>query len=304
MATTTITSYRPIMNRRRLIALAEYVLGATTLVGAGKRLLERAARLPRYALRNHCRKPCRWRQALEKLGKALRDQQTPPYAVFVRGNSKLPFYAFSSLPLFTCPGAGECASYCYSIRHGWRFSDAFARQIQNTLLLRHDPMEIDRAWWGVPYGAIVRLYVDGDVDSLRTLTLWFDLLDNRPDIQAYGYSKSWEIFLRASRTGVFPGNYVLNLSTGSRYGDESSIAREMEALPITRGWYRSIDVPGWGRGDHSRYADRDYHRAVRQHAPTNRAFSCPGNCGECLPGGGHACGDPRLHGVEIVVGKH
>lgn len=61
------------------------------------------------------------------------------------GNSKLPFLAYSELPMSTCPGAGECGVYkrdastgtiasgwCYSFK-AWRYPAAFARQFLNTL---------------------------------------------------------------------------------------------------------------------------------------------------------------------------
>ena len=60
------------------------------------------------------------------------------------GNSKLPFIAYSELPMSTCPGAGDCGVYqkdassgsivgwCYSFK-AWRYPDAFKRQFLNTL---------------------------------------------------------------------------------------------------------------------------------------------------------------------------
>jgi len=65
-----------------------------------------------------------------------------PFSVFMaQGNSKLPFYAFSSLPGFDCPGAGACLygdndftpdnfgkGWCYSFK-GWRYPAAFFRQL-------------------------------------------------------------------------------------------------------------------------------------------------------------------------------
>lgn len=60
------------------------------------------------------------------------------------GNSKLPFIAYSELPMATCPGAGACGvqmkdaqtgavvGWCYSFK-AWRYPDAFARQFLNSL---------------------------------------------------------------------------------------------------------------------------------------------------------------------------
>jgi hypothetical protein len=61
-----------------------------------------------------------------------------------KGNQKLPFAAYSTLPMATCPGAGGCSvtatttakprldGYCYSVK-AWRYPDAWARQFRNTL---------------------------------------------------------------------------------------------------------------------------------------------------------------------------
>jgi hypothetical protein len=66
------------------------------------------------------------------------------WTVLANGNGKLPFKAYSELPMATCPGAGGCAvyidtpaaqgqkGYCYSFR-AWRYANAFARQFLNTL---------------------------------------------------------------------------------------------------------------------------------------------------------------------------
>jgi len=57
-----------------------------------------------------------------------------------KGNMKLPFVAYSTLPMTSCPGAGGCAvgldekgkkyGYCYSFT-AWRYPDSFARQFRN-----------------------------------------------------------------------------------------------------------------------------------------------------------------------------
>ncbi len=121
----------------------------------------------------------------------------PQFKIFTKGNGKLPFYSFSSLPGVTCPGAGDCLKFCYSFR-SWRYPAAFFRQIQNTILLMSDT---GREHLRLEFNKLkpnhdFRLYVDGDFDSLETMKFWMDLLKSRPDIRAYGYSKSWELFYR------------------------------------------------------------------------------------------------------------
>lgn len=141
-----------------------------------------------------------------------------PFSIFSpSGNKKLPFFAFSSLPAWDCPGAGPCLDWCYSFR-SWRYPGAFFRQLQNSLLLRFSKDLIARAWEKIPNKSIVRLYVDGDFFDLAILVFWMELIKARPSLKVYGYSKSWELFLQLDKKGfAWPTNYFLNLSSGSKY---------------------------------------------------------------------------------------
>jgi hypothetical protein len=44
--------------------------------------------------------------------------------------------------------------------------------------------------------------------------------------------------------------------------------------------------------------------AALKEAGHEKRFACPGNCGNCLPNGRHACGDSALQGVTIGIGVH
>ena len=120
----------------------------------------------------------------------------PQYSVFgMKGNSKLPdFVAFSSLPAVTCPGAGDCLAYCYSFR-AWRFAHSFGRQASAAYLMRHNPAAIAVAFNALPANVTLRLYVDGDFSSAADVAFWMNNLRVRPDIKAYGYSKSFSELL-------------------------------------------------------------------------------------------------------------
>jgi hypothetical protein len=165
---------RPVMPRPELKELTRRVLAAPTLADAAS-LLERTAEgLPQT--------PHTWGYYLLKLARGLAAGEAA-FSIFVEGNIKLPFFAFSALPEFTCPGAGDCLSWCYSFT-GWRYPATWARQLQNTLLLKHKPEHISDAFGLLPHGVILRLYVDGDFDSERTVALWMHALATRPDIQS------------------------------------------------------------------------------------------------------------------------
>jgi len=225
-----------------------------------------------------------------------------PFTIFAKGNSKLPFYSFSNLPIVNCPGRGECAKWCYSLK-AWRYPAGFFRQVQNTLLVRLQHSALKAAWDKLPNGCDIRLYVDGDFDSMESLQFWFNRMNERKDLRVYGYSKSWMLFLNHEKAGgEFPENYTLNLSSGSRYG--ADIRSEMEALPIVRGNFTAFEIPADIRAKHEAAMVRE----VAKKNGTRKTFVCPGKCGECMLVKGknrHACGEKELmKNVNVVIATH
>ena len=253
-----------------------------------------------------------------------------PFSIFAeKGNKKLPFFAFSSLPGFDCPGAGACLfggivaerererdtnlwkGWCYSFT-AWRYPAAFLRQLQNSILLRFGNQVIENAWEKIPANKILRLYVDGDFFDLSTLRFWMRLVRKRPDLDVYGYSKSWQLFLALESEGFeWPSNYMLNLSSGSKYGRAlrarmeklSCVRGEFVAVPVARKW---IDSKAYQ--DKANAGSKEYRKEVlqrlREAHPGGKHFACPGNCGNCIPGGKQACGNLDLSGVVIGIGIH
>ena len=235
-----------------------------------------------------------WARFGVKLAQWMDDiDATPPFKVFgLSGNVKLPFVTFSTLPDYTCPGAGSCLSVCYSFK-AWRFPAAFFRQIQNTILIRRRKRTIEKIWMSLPKNRSVRLYVDGDIDSQATLRFWMRVIARRPDLAVYGYSKSWALFL--DYEGAWPKNYLLNISSGSIYGDD--VRARMLALPVVRGSFDMVPIDKKLAG---KYSDPEYKAAIRSQA---KGFLCPGRCGTCTKTV-HACGSKRFDGVPILIGIH
>jgi hypothetical protein len=250
-----------------------------------------------------------WGFHAQKMIAFLRDG-VPAFTIFTRGNSKLPFVSFSVLPLVSCPGAGDCKRWCYSLK-AWRYPAAFFRQLQNLILLfsKEGLEHIIQAWNKIEKGAQVRLYVDGDVHNLETLAFWFGLCYSRPDLSVYGYSKSWGVFLRWQ--GEFPTNYTLNLSSGSVYNAE--VKSQVAKLPIVRGEFVAVQasVPAPKRckktgAPSDLGAWQAYRKAVTEAAQAAghaKVFVCPGLCGFCS-NGKHACGNRAFDGVTIAIGVH
>ena len=243
-----------------------------------------------------------WGAEARVLVEWLKDTTQPAqYSIFVKGNSKLPFYAFSNLPLVNCPGKGDCAKWCYSLK-AWRTPGGLFRQIQNTILIRERSSQLKTAFYALPKNTDVRLYVDGDIDSLSTMIFWFNLMNNREDLNVYGYSKSWKLFVEYYEMGgKFPNNYSLNLSSGSRYENRQDIVDVMNSLPITRGNFIAVQAGKKPTSKEVRVA------AIAQ--GIKNVFVCPGKCGECLKTktvkNVHACGSLNtFKNVNIVIGVH
>jgi hypothetical protein len=237
--------------------------------------------------------------------------------VFAEGNGKLPFYAFSSLAGLDCPQAGAClyrdgkeesgpmTGFCYSFKC-WRYPDAFMRQLVNSIRLRTEAgrAEIVKAWFALPKGVTVRLYVDGDFASPEILSFWFRLCFARPDLQVYGYSKSWRLILDyANSGGRFPTNYLLNLSSGGSGSEEEKVA--VAALPIARGEFIAVQtLKDHGKAYQSRkHAGFGAYQADVKEQSGRKVFVCSGKCGDCTPSG-HACGSEKFRGIPIAIGIH
>jgi hypothetical protein len=257
-------------------------------------------------------------------GKAYREALARYYdrgerpAVFAEGNGKLPFYAFSSLPGIDCPQAGAClyrdgkessglmTGFCYSFKC-WRYPDAFMRQLVNSLRLRTESgrAEIVMAWFALPQGR----------DSASLCRRGFRLAGNsvvldalcvaRPDLQVYGYSKSWQLLLSYDQAtgGRWPSNYLLNLSSGGSGTEEEKEA--VSRLPIARGEFIAIaTLKDHGKAYQSRKNTgfAEYARDVKAQSG-RKVFVCSGKCGDCTPSG-HACGSEKFRGIPIAIGIH
>lgn len=248
---------------------------------------------------------------LEKLYSFIANGGKTPFSIFAeKGNSKLPsFVAFSSLPGVTCPGAGDCLQFCYSFK-AWRTPVAFGRQTMNAYILRFKPQLIVAALDALMHkkkfsnGFTLRLYVDGDFSSVSDFALWQGILAERPNIAAYGYSKSFNEILAYAKSGAsFASNYVLNVSGGHNHDIDT--VKQIEALPITRGSFVAVPVVHKGRSiDHGNTEHRkQVQSATKAMHSVKMAFACPGQCNTCTSSG-HACGSMKFKGITIGIAVH
>ena len=236
-------------------------------------------------------------------------EKKPPFNIFSEnGNSKLSFLSFSALPVVTCPSAGNCLSWCYSYK-SWGYPGAFFKQLVNTLLIWHKPKLISDELTSIlkkprfkkMEKVDFRLYVDGDIDSLNTLCFWFTVLKNNPKLQAYGYSKSLDIFMQYELMNFdFPDNYKLNVSSGGMFDSNQALKRDISRLPIYRGEF--VAVPTNKRYPRKEHTSKEYRREIIK-AYGKKCFICPSNCDNCTKHG-HACGSDKFKNIPIVCGMH
>mgnify|MGYP005813137011 FL=1 len=279
------------VNRERALVLAK-LAGDLDLVSLRQELLKISG--------NDCQlKRHTWQGEAQILNNWLKDIKQPaPYTIFVKGNGKLPFYNFSTLPLVTCPGKGECATYCYSLK-AWRYPGSLCRQIQNTILILTQSVQLKNAWHNLPQGINFRLYVDGDFDSTKTVDYWFKLCAQRKDINVYGYSKSWQELLDFK--GNYPKNYTLNLSSGHKHNADTE--KKVKTLSITRGEFITLPVEKSVVGKYDTPKYKQNLKKSAQAAGIKKYFACPGKCGTCTKKV-HACGSTRFDKIPILIGIH
>ena len=270
----------------------------------------------------------------------------PDSPIFVLGNIKLPYWQFSTLAGITCVGAGACMNkqgditnqkwlgnkggmgWCYSFS-AWRQPAPFFRHLNNTILMRlPDKRHIIKALDEVTAfekkrgksSYVLRLYVDGDMHDESAIDFWMKTLRARPNIEAYGYSKSWPQFLSYDKkiNGNWPDNYALNLSGGSNFDNIPALREKMMQLKCTRGEFIAVKMgktypatnintnlltpdqlallkqPTKERKvpmDLSEYVftpNKDYEAEVKRQAKIqyprlgDKVFVCPSKCGTCI----------------------
>ncbi len=237
-----------------------------------------------------------WRKELMKVYKDI------PQNIFVYSDtSKLPFVHFGTLPLTTCPGMGTCEDWCYSFK-SWQYPHNFAKQLRNIMLLKFAPDKVLEDFMEIPQDSQLRLYTDGDFDSYNTVKFWMQALLKRPDIKAYGYSKSFRALQQYDIVfnGVWPDNYVLNISGGAK-----EYPAGINKLAIVRGNFTNIPIEYPTRG-YKKYDEPLYKLTLRDRAKEEgltKVFLCPGKCGECTPVG-PLCGNKNAKDITVVIGTH
>lgn len=95
-----------------------------------------------------------------------------------------------------CPGANECAQYCYAKKGTFKYPSVKKAFARDTALLETDPaayfkkvrQDIEEAGF-----MAVRLHVSGDFFSPEQIKGWAQVAKSMPHVRFWGYTKSWKV---------------------------------------------------------------------------------------------------------------
>ena len=130
----------------------------------------------------------------------------------------------------TCPGAGECQTFCYARKGGYVMFPASSMSAAQALnFLVNDPRGyftmVNREIQGLKGRAdkhsiklVVRWHDAGDFFSKEYLDLAFAVARAHPDVAFYAYTKMADVV-----TADKPENFIINWSSGSKRGEEKKI---------------------------------------------------------------------------------
>lgn len=86
----------------------------------------------------------------------------------------------------TCPGSTpECERICYAARVTEEMGDVASMWLRNTMTDAVPPIPEE--------AKILRFHVSGDFNSVTYVSNWITRISARPDVQVWGYTRSWRV---------------------------------------------------------------------------------------------------------------
>lgn len=138
----------------------------------------------------------------------------------------------SNSGLKTCPNAGACAKGCYALAGAYRFSivaQAFEWRLAVTQSTDFVPImlrEID-----FTRAERIRIHDSGDFYSEEYLNKWLCIINSRPQVEFYAYTKMVSLFNRRKRD--IPKNFVLVYSFGGTEDKLIDVTKDRHSLVFT-----------------------------------------------------------------------
>lgn len=130
----------------------------------------------------------------------------------------------------TCPGAGECKTFCYAMKGGyvqWKAVSMGQSRMLNFLLndpngfasqMKAELVKAEKRALKDNDQVIVRWHDAGDFFSPQYLALAYDIAESFPNVEFYAYTK-----LANVAQGKMPSNFLQNFSQGALRSQEKQI---------------------------------------------------------------------------------
>ena len=127
-------------------------------------------------------------------------------------NFGIPAYKSAS-GMLTCPNAGACAKGCYALAGAYRFSNV-ARTFEARLAVTLSKDFIDAMLKEIDdcKAERIRIHDSGDFYSEEYLDKWISIMQARPNVEFYAYTKMVSMFKRRAKD--LPKNFKLVFSFG------------------------------------------------------------------------------------------
>ena len=139
----------------------------------------------------------------------------------------------------TCPSAGSCTAYCYASKRAFSWFNRIAKEDYLFYLSYLEPkLFIDRVLKEIDKYELqateqnkklfVRIHDSGDFYDSAYMLNWFHIIESKPFIQFYAYTKEHQMFFERKD---IPDNLYVIYSAGSR--DDSLLSKiKASNLPI------------------------------------------------------------------------
>jgi len=135
----------------------------------------------------------------------------------------------SASGMFTCPNAGACAKGCYALAGAYRFSNVaktfearlavtLSNDFVNAMLKEIDNCRAER----------IRIHDSGDFYSEEYLDKWVSIMQARPNVEFYAYTKMVSMFKRRAKD--LPKNFKLVFSFGGTEDKLIDVSKDRHSL--------------------------------------------------------------------------
>lgn len=137
----------------------------------------------------------------------------------------------------TCPGAGECAGFCYAQQGGYGFKGTMVAHTRNLQAYKRDSdrwaAQLTREIKAKQKIKAFRIHDSGDFFNSVYLRKWMDIVRAVPEVQFYAYTKVIPLVRSLESEGGVPENMTFILSYGGKWDDQIDTDKDRHSKVFT-----------------------------------------------------------------------